>query len=268
MKDLFESIKEVYSSLWHVKILGQSLEIITPMIASNEFFVSVFVTKRGNDYVVTDGGWITAGYYDFDMGIQGTAYQRLFQYYLENYSIQQTIGHGRTFYYKKVRERELVVNAIFELSHFISAVVSGSNVQFQADKKERTFRKTVRAYLTSKFEDGTFKFAQKPLNNSSIEFSATSNFGGQLQLMNVVTGSTPGYYRDSLFRSDIYFEAARRYSDQLRINRTIALLDDSTPSVYNSMQVKEFISYSKEREGNILLPWCERERLSELLLAS
>lgn len=167
-----------------------------------------------------------------------------------------------------MKERELVVNAIFELSHFISAVVSGSNVQFQADKKERTFRKSIREYLTSTFEEGSFKFAQKPLNNSSIEFSAISNFGGQLQLMNVVTGSTPDYYRDSLLRSDIYFETARRYANQLRINRTIMLLDDSTPSVYNSMQVKEFISYSKEREGNILLPWCEKERLNELLAAS
>lgn len=266
MKDLFESIKESYNALWHVKILGESLEIITPMVASNESFVSVFVTKRGDDYVVTDGGWISAGYYECNNDFQGAAYQRLFQYYLENYNIKQTTGHGRTFYYKKTKDRFLVVNAVFELTHFISSVVSGSKIQFLADKKERTFRSSVREYLSSKFEEGCFKFGQKPLPNSTIEFSATSTFRGHLQLMNVVTGSTAGYYRDSLCRSNFYFDAAYRYADRLKINKTIALLDDSTPSVFNSVPVREIISLSKEKTGNILLPWSEKERLNKLLV--
>ena len=267
MLNLFESIKESYNALWHVKTLGQSLEIVTPMVANNESFVSVFVTKHGDDYVVTDGGWISAGYYECDNYNQGTAYQRLFQYYLENYDIRQTSGHGRIMYYKKVKDHFLVVNAIFELSNFISSVVSGSNIQFQADKKERTFRSSVREYLTNSFEEGTFKFGQKPLPNSSIEFSVTSTFRGHLQLMNVVTGSTAGYYRDSFCRSNFYFEAARRYSDILRINKTIALLDDSTPSVFDSVPVREILSLSKERGDSLLLPWSERERLYEFLVA-
>lgn len=267
MKELFESIKATYNALWHVKILGESLEIVTPMVASNESFVSVFVTKREDEYVVTDGGWISAGYYECDNEYQGAAYQRLFQYYLENFDIKQTCGHGRTFYYKKVKDSILVVNAVFELTHFISSVVSGSNIQFLADKKEKTFRSSVRDYLSSTFEEGTFKFSQKPLPNSSIEFSVMSTFCGHLQLMNVVTGSTAGYYRDSLCRSNFYFEAASRYADRLKINKTIALLDDSTPSVFNSVPVKEIISLSKERDGSILLPWSEKERLNELLVA-
>lgn len=267
MQDIFEAIKETYSSLWHVKVLGESLEIITPMVTTSDAFVSVFVTKRGDDYVVTDGGWISAGYYGCGQDNQGKAYQKLFQYFIDNYNILQTIGHGRTLYYKKVRDKVLVVNAVFELSHFISSVVSGANIQFQADKKEMQFRGTVRNYLIQEFKEGTFKFNHKLNNYSSIDFAAISNYGGNLQLLNIVTGSTVGYYRDSLCRSNMYFDYARSVADRLKINRMIAILDDTSPLVYNSPSVKEFIALSHDRPGNQLLPWSKRASLSEMLVA-
>lgn len=261
MENLFNSIRESYNSLWHVKILGESLEIVTPMVTTNESFVSVFVTKRGDEYVVTDGGWISAGYYDCELDAMSTAYNKLFQYYLDSYHILQTIGHGRTMYYKKVNDRYLVVNAVFELSNFISAIVSGSNIQFQADKKEIRFRRSVRDYLTNDFEKGTFQFNCGLTPDSSIKYGAISNFAGHLQLLNIVTGSNAGYYRDSLCRSNFYFEAARNLKDRFRINRTVALLDDTSPTVYGSPQVRELISLSQENEENVLLPWSEKERL-------
>lgn len=267
MEELFNTIRESYHSLWHFKVLGESLEIVTPMVTTNDNFVSVFVTKRGNDYIVTDGGWISAGYYECDINIQGAVYRKLFQYYFENYSILQTFGHGRTLFYKRVTDSCLVVNAVFELSNFISAIVSGTNIQFQADKKERRFRSTVRDYLIKEFDVDTFRFNQKLTQNSSIEYGAISNFAGHLQLLNIVTGSNPGYYRDSLCRSDFYFDAARNYRDRLKINKTIALLDDSTPSVFNSPPVKELIALSQARPGNVLLPWSEKKRLNDLLVA-
>lgn len=238
------------------------------MVTTSDAFVSVFVTKRGDDYIVTDGGWISAGYYESDIDLQGKAYERLFQYYIDNFNILQTIGHGRTLYYKKVREKMLVVNAVFELSHFISSVVSGANIQFQADKKEITFRRSVRNFLSTEFEEGIFKFGQKLAPNSSIEFGAISNIGGHLQLLNVVTGSNTGYYRDSLCRSNMYFDYAKSVADRFRINKTIAILDDTTPSVYNAPAVKEFIALSEERVGNLLLPWSKKSKLEELLSAS
>lgn len=268
MQSLFESIKETYNSLWQVKILGNSLEIVTPMVTTDDDFVSVFVTKRDDDYIVTDGGWISAGYYHRDMEDLGRAYQRLFQYYIDNYDIRQTNGHGRILYYKKVKDHFLVVNAIFELSHFISAVVSGANIQFQSDKKEVTFRRSVKDYLNTAFEKGTFRYGERLIQSSSIEFGAISNFGGHTQLLNFVTGSSAGYYRDSLCRSNMYFDYAQKFTDSLKINKTIAILDDTTPSVYNSQSVSEFIELSQARAGgNILLPWGDKTRLSEVLVA-
>lgn len=267
MEELFNAIRASYNSLWHVKVLGESLEIVTPMVTTNDLFVSVFVTKRGDDYIVTDGGWISAGYYDFDVDNLSPAYNKLFQYYFENYKILQTIGYGRTMYYKRVRDQFLVVNAVFELSNFISAVVSGSNIQFLAEKKELRFSRTVRDYLTNGFEEGSFQFNRGLTPDSSIRYGAISNFSGHLQLLNIVTGSNAGYYRDSLCRSNFYFEAARAYRDRFRINRTVALLDDSTPSVYGSPQVGELVSILRSKEDSILLPWSEKDQLPDILAA-
>lgn len=267
MEDLFTLIRESYNSLWHVRVLGESLEIVTPMVTTSDMFVSVFVTKRGDDFVVTDGGWISAGYYDCELEAMSSSFHKLFQYYFESYHILQTIGHGRTMFYKKVNDRYLVVNAVFELSNFISAIVSGSNIQFQSDKKEYQFRKTVRDYLEVGFDEGSFEFNRGLTDNSSIKFGAISRFAGHLQLLNFVTGSNSGYYRDSLCRSNFYFEAARKYRDRFRINRTIALLDDSSPAVYGSPQVRELIALSNAKEDNILLPWSEKEKLQDYLAA-
>lgn len=264
MEELFNSIRESYNSLWHVKILGESLEIVTPMVTTNENFVSVFITKRGDDFVVTDGGWISAGYYECDLDTLGTIYKKLLQYYIDNYGIKQTQGHGRTFYYKKEREKSMVVNAVFELSNFISAVVSGSNIPFQAGNKDVRFRKTVKEYLQTNFAEDVFQFNYRVKENSSIEYGAVSRFCGSLQLMNFVTGSDAAYYRDSLCRSNFYFDAVRCDVKDYNINKTIALLDDTHPKVYETATVKEMITLSNNR-GNILIPWSERERLKEEL---
>ena len=154
-----------------------------------------------------------------------------------------------------------------ELSNFISAIVSGSNIQFLADKKESRFRRTVREYLTNEFDAATFKFNHKLTPTSTIEYGAISYFTGHIQLLNIVTGSNSGYYRDSLCRSNFFFEAARIYKERMKINKTISLLDDTTTSVFNSPQVQELIVILRGNEDNILLPWSEKAQLPFILAA-
>ena len=66
MQGLFNDIIKAFSSLWSFKKRGNSIEIVTPVSTTNDVFVSVFLTMRGDEYIVTDGGWIDAGVYDID----------------------------------------------------------------------------------------------------------------------------------------------------------------------------------------------------------
>lgn len=267
MQELFESIKASYNSLWHTRVLGQSIEIVTPMVTTNDSFVSVFVTKRGNDYVVTDGGWISAGYYGFNLDDMSNIYDKLFEYYLDSFGIVKTEGHGRKIFYKKISNRNMVVNAVFELSNFISSVVSGSNIQFKAEKKEHRFSNKVKKYLSDDFKKDSFQFNKGLVADSSIKYGAISNFNDKIQLINFVTGSDYRYYSDSLCRSNCYFDAANNFYDYSKINKKIAILDDTYPKVYDSPQVRELISFLENNRDNILLPWSEKDRLQKLLIA-
>ena len=49
MDNIFDTIVQAYQSLWHFKDYGNTLEIITPVATVNNMFVSIFITKRGNN---------------------------------------------------------------------------------------------------------------------------------------------------------------------------------------------------------------------------
>jgi len=56
LESLFEDIKSDFSSLWTCKQRGESVEIVTPYMDLHSEAIVVYLTKRGNRYIVTDGG--------------------------------------------------------------------------------------------------------------------------------------------------------------------------------------------------------------------
>lgn len=62
--DILKNIVEVYSRLWSFRERGDTVEIITPCSTTNDSFVSVFLTQRENEFIITDGGWISEKYYN------------------------------------------------------------------------------------------------------------------------------------------------------------------------------------------------------------
>ena len=53
--DILKNIVEVYSRLWSFRERGDTVEIITPCSTTNDSFVSVFLTQRENEFIITDG---------------------------------------------------------------------------------------------------------------------------------------------------------------------------------------------------------------------
>lgn len=99
MDNVFNTIINAYNSLWHVKNFGKTLEIITPVATVNDMFVSVFITRRGEDYVVTDGGWIDEGLYECEVPWNSGVFHKIGHFYVENLRIQTTEAQGKKFYF-------------------------------------------------------------------------------------------------------------------------------------------------------------------------
>lgn len=99
--DILKNIVEVYSRLWSFRERGDTVEIITPCSTTNDSFVSVFLTQRENEFIITDGGWISEKYYNDLIDLEDDHFNRLYEYYLTQYSISTLEAKERIFYYKK-----------------------------------------------------------------------------------------------------------------------------------------------------------------------
>ena len=84
MDKVFETICRAYNSLWHFRDYGNTLEIITPVATINNMFVSIFITKRGDDYVATDGGWMDAGLYECEINWNAGVFNKIYAFYIDN----------------------------------------------------------------------------------------------------------------------------------------------------------------------------------------
>lgn len=265
MDNVFEIIKKAYQALWHVKDYGKTLEIVTPVATMNDMFVSVFVTKRGDDYVVTDGGWIDSGLYECEVNWTVGPFRKIGLYYLESLSISKTEAFGKIFYYKKIHSLELLPNIVFDMANFINAIISNSNIQFVADREERTFRKKARGFLNREFGEETFEY-DKPIDDSmTVRFNAIRRADDGLRLINFVSGTTSNYYAGSLSKSILNFQVVNRFVERFRIRRQVTLLDDSNRSVMESSQVQTYYNLLVESrtDSNRVVLWSNHKELTD-----
>lgn len=267
MDDIFEIVKSAYQMLWKIKNHGNTIELITPMVTTNDMFISVFITQRGDEYVVTDGGWLRAGMYDCELDIDGVVYGRVFDYYYHSFGILETSTKNHVFYYKKISDLEYLPNVVFDVSNFISSVVSAANIQYKADKVENSFKKRARIFLNGVYNEDTFEY-DHPINEQlGVKFSAISHLDGCQQLINFVSGSTSTYFTNSLCRSMTNFAMIRPIRKSLRVNKMITLVDDSQKHVVNTPQVATYMQHLyglRDNENKVIL-WQSANNLKEVL---
>lgn len=259
MDNIFNTIKDAYQSLWRFKDYGNTLEIVTPVATINDIFVSVFITKRGNDYVVTDGGWIDDGLYECEVPWNLGIYQKIGSFFVENLQIQSTEAKGKKFYFKKIDRLELLPNLVFDMANFINAIISTSNIQYVTDREELTFRKRARGYLRKEFGDDKFEFDKTISEETPIKFNAINRDRNGINLINFVSGSTSNYYTNSICRSDMNFKMIQPLHNKYNIRRTITLLDDSKKSIIESTQVQTYFNYllDKRDDKNKVVLWSQ-----------
>lgn len=267
MDKIFETIKGAYQSLWQVKDYGKTLEIVTPVATMNDMFVSVFVTKRGNDYIVTDGGWINEGLYDCEVPWNNGVFNKIGSFFADSIQIQTTEAHGKKFYYKRIDCINLLPNIVFDMANFINLIISTSNVQFVTDRSELSFRKRARGFLRREYGEDIFEFDKPIADNESVKFNAIRREINGIKLINFVSGSNSNYFTNSICRSDMNFQMVLPLHDRYNILRTITLLDDSKKSIIESPQVQTYYNYllEKKSDKNRVVLWSNPKDLEQAI---
>ena len=251
MEEIVKNIIASYNSLWKVKIHGSTIEIVTPIATTNNIFVSVFLTRRGNEYIVTDGAWIDSGMYETEIGFEDTYYQKLFNYYMDDYQIKATNTHGYIYYYKKITDLRLIADVVYDLSNFISVVVSSSFIPFE-ERKEREqigrFKRNANNYLSQFVDEKSLKKNYSIHDGLVIKFNAVLIRKNKLTLFSYVTGTNDTNFILSLGRANLNYDTVDSHPINKFVENKITLIDDTVKS-FSSPKIVPYMGTFKAKQG-------------------
>lgn len=270
LSNIFENVKNEFSQLWQFKQRGQSLEIITPFTTTSHKFVSVFLTERDGEFIVSDGGWIDLGIYDNVFSLEDDIFQRLFFYYVDIYQVKEVISKdGKKHFYKKTDRAISVPSLVFDLATFISTIISALEVEFSdvAEKETKSrFKKLANDYIQSIVPDDKIEWGAALGDRRDIRFNAIyQKSNTKLILINYITGSTLSYFTSSIAKANLYSEMAEESYMKDYIDKKIIFIDTQANG-YHQDRADSLLLHTMTHNESSSVKWSEKEKLSALLL--
>lgn len=260
VKDTIKS----FTSLWKVHKRGESIEIVTPTATINNYFISVFVTLRGDRIIVTDGGFVDCGDYESDEP-DSAIYKRLVDFYVESYDIQTTQGRGYTYYYKSTNNIKEVPSLVLDLSLFIGAIVNNSFFQFEQQKEQNSFQRKALNYIHTYVSRDNFVSAKEFSGDlPGVKFGSIILLKDKYSFINYVTGTSATAFINSLCRSKASFEILSETKYGNTQNNKITLLNDSSDGM-RSDRINPYLSLAKQNREVRFINWGVKENLKEVL---
>jgi hypothetical protein len=260
VKDTIKS----FTSLWKVHKRGESIEIVTPTATINNYFISVFVTLRGDRIIVTDGGFVDCGDYESDEP-DSAIYKRLVDFYVESYDIQTTQGRGYTYYYKSTNNIKEVPSLVLDLSLFIGAIVNNSFFQFEQQKEQNSFQRKALNYINTYVSRDNFVSAKEFSEDlPGVKFGSIILLKDKYSFINYVTGTSATTFINSLCRSKASFEILKETKYGTSQNNKITLLNDSSDGM-RSERINPYLSLAKQNHEVQFINWGVKENLKEIL---
>jgi hypothetical protein len=266
--DTYKDIIKEFGSLWQYKQRGETLEIITPFSTTSQKFVSVFLTERNGEYIVSDGGWLFEGGYENSLNVNSDCFDKIFAYYKNTFNIQEVENKGGIkYYYKKTDKLISIASLVFDLSNFISTIASTSMVKYD-DKEletENTFAKKAKEFLNKKIK--TKKSKNEIYYNEYFDSKRQVKVNAiirkpsqQLVLLNFITGSTPDYFRSNISKTNLVFELAKKAKESQYVDSKIALLDN-TAKGYNLDRISIWLDHLLINTQSEKVEWTNKKSL-------
>lgn len=265
-EELYHEVMRDYTALWDVKVRGATLEIITPHSTVSDKVVSVFITQRDGEIIISDGGYLHTGAYVEEEAIESNrCYNQLVSYYESYYNIQRvTDRNDKLIFYLKNSKMELVTSCIHDMASFITGVVNAQQVALFTDQETITkarFAKKAGSFISDAFAGRRIKFAQPLRNDDRIRFSAGVWRGTKVGLVQFITGSDPYHLGSSMTKATVNFQAITGSALEPAVEHRVSLLDTSAEGIRkggNSTYLHLLSSVSE------VVPWEDRGRLVEM----
>lgn len=266
MGNIYDIVTSSFSSLWKIKKHGETIELVTPIPTVNDNFVSIFITERSDEYIVTDGGWIEGGMYDFTI-FQKYKYGKYKTYFCDIYSIKTTEAKGYTFFYKKTSDIMLLPNLVFDVSNFVASLISTNTASYEAfaseDRTLKTFRRKANNYFRETPQND-FLFRHKIDEELDICCDAVSP---QMKIIvNYISGSDRYAYARSIFKCNTNFDVLSTRMHNIGYETFISFYDDGQKRLLDNSGIIPYFKILQQKSANSgkhmeIIPWKERDRI-------
>lgn len=213
--DLFSVIKSDFCNLFSYKQRGDTIEIITSICTVTNCYVSVFISQKNNEYIVSDGAWIFGRQYENELfeDIDKEIVDKVTNQYIEHYEIKKIVhNHHQTYFYKKTDNIHLVSALVFEVAHFVAAIINAQSLSYLEVKEEaesRQFKKEVNDFFNANYSNDNIKFGSCIVDDSiptTIKFNAIIRTNTMIHLVMYISGTNLSYFTNATCKAITNFE--------------------------------------------------------------
>lgn len=265
--EILPMVRADFDALWHCKPRGNSIEITTPFSTTTRKCVSVFITTRETDFIVSDGGWIedSADFYELNDGVENVNFHFYLEHYLHVHGVSVSYRPDKTrVFFKRCSRRDLLSSCIYDVTNFVLGTVNAVAIPQSASEEvqRETFRQQANEYLQAHFENVQFRQALEGVK--SHRYSAViAPRPSSLILISYVTGSSTRYFGRELNHAICGFMVANNSVSHPYIRARVALLDDSAGG-YSTSKFLDDLGLLPSHNAHAVT-WRERESLESLV---
>jgi hypothetical protein len=258
-------IRADFGSLWQCRSRGNSIEVVTPFSTSTQKFVSVFITHKNDEYIVSDGGWLSSEFYLDDDALSKSVTDNIIRFFTDVFKAS-VVNHesGKDFYFKKCSSIEMVSSSVYDIASFVSSVVNAASTHIPEKKEldhQTSFRKDVNDYLGMHFGEGA-KIQEGLDGLRNVKYNAIIEFRAYLSVVMYVTGSSPYYFDNAIRKAAVNFELTNRSKLKNVVKSKVAVINDKAEG-FSAERDKELLEYLEEKSTSSPVFWSDKEKILE-----
>ncbi len=265
--NIYGEVVNSFGLLWKYKERGNSLEIITPFATTSHKFISVFLTKRNDAFIVSDGGWINDGIYENSFDRTIGCYGKIIEHYKNSFDVKEVANNNeKAVFYKKTSNEISVPSLILDMSNFVSSLVSLSNVPYLEQEKENKerFRRNATEFLQSIIPAGNLMLNRYVDEHRQIRVNAIVMKQNRMTLVNYITGSNYDYFNSSISKTNLIYELANKTKESVYIDKKIVLLDDAAQGFVPN-KIGNWLDHLLVNTHTEKVSWSTKNELQSLL---
>ncbi|WP_159467936.1 hypothetical protein [Dyadobacter sp. 3J3] len=244
---IFRNVKSQFCNLIDYKIRGNTIEIITAVTTLSNHYVSVFISKEGEKFVISDGGWVDRDYYN-DIHVPGEEdiNVRVEDQIRLHYGIKiATHKDGTVYNYKSTDDEDLIALMVFEVSNFISLLSNNQSISYLEEKsiaERKKFSTEVNGFLKQAFGgdlelNDSLSVDNEELNN--VKFNAIIRKPSQTYLVMYVTGYHTRNFIGSASEAIVNFQLSNKYTSAKNFSKTAII--NNQANGFNPYKVNDYL---------------------------